>query len=101
MSKKSVKSLGSGKKEGGLTKQGGSVRSWKKRWFVLKGDTLFYFEGQDSKDIKGSITLEPTSICQTLPAKSSAKKHMFHVEISKRDYPMFASDEKTAEIGRA
>lgn len=27
-----------------MTKQGGSYKSWKKRWFILKGSQLFYFK---------------------------------------------------------
>ena len=29
-----------------MTKQGGSIKTWKKRWFVLKGDMLYYFKTQ-------------------------------------------------------
>ena len=30
-------------KEGFLVKQGVTVKSWKRRWFVLKGQVLYYF----------------------------------------------------------
>ncbi len=30
-------------KEGYLTKEGGGFKSWKKRWFVLKGGSLAYY----------------------------------------------------------
>jgi hypothetical protein len=45
-------------KAGYLTKQGGFVRSWKKRWFVLKGDSMYYFAGPQSEEPLGSIALE-------------------------------------------
>lgn len=31
-------------KEGWLWKQGGRYRSWKRRWFILSGKCLYYFE---------------------------------------------------------
>jgi len=31
-------------KEGYLEKDGGSVKSWKQRWFVLAGTTLSYYK---------------------------------------------------------
>ena len=44
--KVSVSALGTPDKDGFLTKQGGAIKTWKKRWFVLKGDTLYYFKTQ-------------------------------------------------------
>jgi len=35
------------KKEGFLTKRGGFVKSWKKRWFKLDGETLYYLKGSE------------------------------------------------------
>jgi hypothetical protein len=32
---------------GWLRKQGGFVKTWHTRWFVLKGDQLYYFKDED------------------------------------------------------
>lgn len=32
-----------------MTKQGGSYKSWKKRWFILKGSQLFYFKTKKAR----------------------------------------------------
>ncbi len=42
----SVASLQPSDKEGWLKKQGEHYRTWRKRWFVLKGRQLVYFESQ-------------------------------------------------------
>lgn len=34
-------------KQGWLAKQGGMVKSWKRRWFVLEGKMLYYFKSED------------------------------------------------------
>eukprot|EP01117_Protostelium_nocturnum_P018572 TRINITY_DN779_c0_g1_i1.p1 TRINITY_DN779_c0_g1~~TRINITY_DN779_c0_g1_i1.p1 ORF type:complete len:476 (-),score=169.89 TRINITY_DN779_c0_g1_i1:80-1507(-) len=57
----SVASLGGGEKSGWLTKEGGSVRSWKKRYFVLKGKHIYYFKSQKDTTMTGRIDLEPSS----------------------------------------
>jgi cytohesin len=31
-------------KSGWLTKQGGRVKTWKRRWFILSGNVLYYFK---------------------------------------------------------
>merc|ERR1711934_324308 len=61
--KVSVSALGSPDKDGFLTKQGGSIKTWKKRWFVLKGDTLYYFKTQKDPEQTGEIKLEKTTKC--------------------------------------
>ncbi len=33
-------------KEGWLSKEGGAIKSWKKRWFVLEGEELAYYSKQ-------------------------------------------------------
>ena len=53
-------------KEGWLTKQGHRVRSWKRHWFVLQHDTLFYFVTRpaDTPDLLplGSVVLRGATI---------------------------------------
>jgi hypothetical protein len=44
-------------KEGYLIKRGGNVKSWKKRWFVVKDNKLAYYSGPGEKTPKGSIAL--------------------------------------------
>jgi len=46
-------------KKGFLTKQGGRVKTWKKRWFVLTNNNLYYFRSpDDEKNPLGWIPLE-------------------------------------------
>lgn len=46
MAKILLSSITPGDKEGWLIKSGGSVKSWKRRWAVLKGDKLYYFKAK-------------------------------------------------------
>eukprot|EP00914_Ancora_sagittata_P014903 GHVO01029272.1.p1 GENE.GHVO01029272.1~~GHVO01029272.1.p1 ORF type:complete len:252 (+),score=21.72 GHVO01029272.1:66-758(+) len=49
-------------KEGWLWKQGGRYKSWKRRWFILKDNCLYYFEFTQDKEPKGIIPLENIQI---------------------------------------
>ncbi|XP_076331845.1 cytohesin-1-like [Tachypleus tridentatus] len=46
------------KKEGWLWKQGGRYKSWKRRWFILNDNCLYYFEYTTDKEPRGIIPLE-------------------------------------------
>jgi hypothetical protein len=56
-----------------MTKCGGSVQSWKKRWFVLKGSALYYFKTKKDKKATGVITLSKESFIKEDPAKKPGK----------------------------
>eukprot|EP01119_Soliformovum_irregulare_P020367 TRINITY_DN6584_c0_g1_i2.p1 TRINITY_DN6584_c0_g1~~TRINITY_DN6584_c0_g1_i2.p1 ORF type:complete len:1254 (-),score=400.18 TRINITY_DN6584_c0_g1_i2:40-3801(-) len=48
----------SAEKKGWCRKQGGRVPTWKKRWFVLKNNCLYYFKKETDADPCGIIPLE-------------------------------------------
>mmetsp|Transcript_16242 Transcript_16242/g.63331 ORF Transcript_16242/g.63331 Transcript_16242/m.63331 type:complete len:475 (-) Transcript_16242:205-1629(-) len=89
----SVTALGKPDKDGFLTKQGGSIKTWKKRWFVLKGDTMYYFKTPRDTEQTGEIKLESTCSCQ--PEKAKGKKYYFSVSTPSRTFQMFAESEET------
>lgn len=45
-------------REGWLSKQGGRYKSWKRRWFILNDNCLYYFEYTTDKEPRGIIPLE-------------------------------------------
>ena len=72
-------------KQGFMNKQGGSWKSWKKRWFVLNGETLYYFESNKPDAVpKGSINLVGAAIKQM----SMSKANTFAIGVTARTYVM-------------
>ncbi|OHT11416.1 AGC family protein kinase [Tritrichomonas foetus] len=53
-------------KEGWMTKQGGIIKTWKKRWFVLNGDILHYYLKPGGRE-KGQINITDAKIIDTAP----------------------------------
>lgn len=51
-------------REGWLVKRGEVNKGYQKRWFVLKGNLLFYFEKRGDKEPVGVIILEGCTIGQ-------------------------------------
>lgn len=45
-------------RSGWLVKEGGHMKSWKKRWFTLANNCLYYFENEGDDKPKGTIPLE-------------------------------------------
>ena len=56
-------------KEGYLEKRGDFSKSYQRRWFVLKGNLLFYFEKKQDKEPLGLIVLESCSVQVSSQAK--------------------------------
>jgi hypothetical protein len=49
--------------QGWLNKQGGRFTlSWKRRWFILSGNSLYYFQKQDDGDPLGFFPLEGLAV---------------------------------------
>lgn len=74
-------------KDGFLTKQGGSIKTWKRRYFILKSKSLYYYKTPKDAVITGRIDLEPNSIVREETKK--AKPGMFSVNTSKRVFYMY------------
>ncbi|XP_026549069.1 cytohesin-4 [Notechis scutatus] len=49
-------------REGWLLKLGGRVKTWKRRWFILTDNCLYYFEYTSDKEPLGIIPLENLSV---------------------------------------
>jgi len=81
-------------KDGYLTKQGGSIKTWRKRYFVLKDKSLYYYKTPKDPIITGKIELEPTSLVKEEPGKK--KPNMLSVTTAKRIFFMYT--EKPEEV---
>ncbi|KAL6075669.1 Cytohesin-1 [Balamuthia mandrillaris] len=68
--------FGSAEKKGWLVKQGGRIKTWKKRWFILSHNCLYYFKAQEDKDPCGMIPLENLAV-RRLP--KAARKFCFEI----------------------
>lgn len=73
----SVASLEPHEKSGWLTKQGGSIKTWKRRWGVLQGYTLWYFKTKNDTDAKGFIILDKHS---QIHDENKKRRNMISVE---------------------
>jgi len=63
-------------KEGWLWKQGGRYKSWKRRWFILNDNCLYYFEFTTDKEPRGIIPLGNISIRDV---SDRSKQHCFEL----------------------
>lgn len=77
-------------KVGYLTKQGGIVKNWKKRYCVLKGKIFLYYSGSDASKPQGYVDLSSASID---PNGYSGKSHAFTVNTSSRVWIFVAESE--------
>ncbi|XP_056424732.1 rho GTPase-activating protein 24 isoform X3 [Hyla sarda] len=64
---------------GWLRKQGGFVKTWHTRWFVLKGDQLYYFKDEDEMKPLGTIFLPGNRVVEHPGNEESPGKFLFEV----------------------
>ena len=82
-------------KEGYLGKRGDFSKGYQRRWFVLKGNLLFYFEKKQDKEPLGLIVLEACSV-----QVSSVAKYAFEISFDgqgTRVYVMMADNDEDME----
>jgi hypothetical protein len=80
-------------KEGWLTKQGGAIKTWKKRWFVLRSSSLSYYKEQKDTVPQGTIDLTTCLSCGPSTKKVS-KGFLFDVTTQPRVYVANAATEE-------
>ncbi|XP_032693837.1 rho GTPase-activating protein 22 isoform X4 [Lontra canadensis] len=66
-------------KEGWLKRQRSIMKNWQQRWFVLRGDQLFYYKDKDETKPQGFISLQGTRVTELLPGPEDAGKHLFEI----------------------
>lgn len=64
---------------GYLTKQGARVRSWKRRWFVLRNLCLYYYKAPEDIRAIGLVPLPSYVVCEVEKADGIDKEHAFKV----------------------
>lgn len=65
-------------REGWLNKRGEVSRGYQRRWFVLKGNILFYFDRRGDKEPMGMIVLEGCTIELAEDEEQFGFKIVFH-----------------------
>ena len=68
-------------KSGWLTKQGGFIKTWRRRWFELKGRTLYYYKDPSDK-VKGVMAIDAAESIERAPECS--KQPAFKINIPKQ-----------------
>ncbi|KAM6156667.1 rho GTPase-activating protein 22 [Erethizon dorsatum] len=66
-------------KTGWLRKQRGIMKNWQQRWFVLRGDQLFYYKDKDETKPQGLISLQGTQVTELPPGPEDPGKHLFEI----------------------
>ncbi|XP_054975197.1 rho GTPase-activating protein 22 isoform X4 [Sorex araneus] len=71
--------LGPVLKAGWLKKQRSIMKNWQQRWFVLRGDQLFYYKDKDETKPQGFISLQGTQVTELVPGPEDPGKHLFEI----------------------
>lgn len=64
---------------GWLRKQGGFVKTWHTRWFVLRGDQLHYYKDEDETKALGAIFLPGNRVAEHPSSGDEGGKFLFEV----------------------
>eukprot|EP00298_Acanthocystis_sp_HF-20_P012494 c19917_g3_i2.p1 GENE.c19917_g3_i2~~c19917_g3_i2.p1 ORF type:complete len:638 (+),score=323.69 c19917_g3_i2:48-1961(+) len=84
-------------KEGWMEKEGRLWKSWKKRWFVLKCTSIYYYEAEDLKSLKGQLSLDSENISVTRTIHAESSKPVLCVLSNDRKFTFHGSEEELTE----
>lgn len=87
-------------KTGWLTKEGGKRRVWRRRWFVLRTEGLYYFTTQQAKKLAGMVRftddITPNAISKLEEKNDKGRPFCFIIQTVDRTY--YLSGENDAEV---
>jgi len=83
----------SSEKSGWLTKEGGSIKTWKRRWFTLKNYVLSYYKSQGDPEPKGKIEVSGSTVVRASNNKNK-KPNCFEVTTPTRIFYICADTEE-------
>lgn len=83
-------------REGWLVKKGEMNKTYQKRWFILKGNLLFYFEKKGEKEPDGVIVLEGCTVELAEGEEQFGFKVVFH-GAGNRSYIFGAESQESME----
>eukprot|EP01119_Soliformovum_irregulare_P017229 TRINITY_DN5080_c0_g1_i1.p1 TRINITY_DN5080_c0_g1~~TRINITY_DN5080_c0_g1_i1.p1 ORF type:complete len:956 (-),score=247.96 TRINITY_DN5080_c0_g1_i1:60-2927(-) len=72
-------------RKGYLMKKGGSTKGWKKRWFVLKGNEMFYFDTPQETKLLGRFSIESDCVIEE-EVEQKPKKDSFVFLLNGRSF---------------
>eukprot|EP01130_Rhizamoeba_saxonica_P010768 TRINITY_DN443_c1_g2_i1.p1 TRINITY_DN443_c1_g2~~TRINITY_DN443_c1_g2_i1.p1 ORF type:complete len:437 (-),score=111.10 TRINITY_DN443_c1_g2_i1:1496-2806(-) len=87
-------------KQGWLAKEGGSYKSWQKRWFVVDGTNIFYYTNEKLKKLKGTIKVSDVESVQYVGNSrigSTKHRNLFQVITASRTYNIKAATQTASE----
>ncbi|XP_047954752.1 pleckstrin homology domain-containing protein 1 [Salvia hispanica] len=103
-----VEFWGAPERAGWLTKQGEYIKTWRRRWFVLKQGKLFWFKESTVTRASRPRGVIPVADCLTVKGAEDVLHRQFAFELSTRSETMYfiADSEKEKEdwinsIGRS
>lgn len=83
-------------REGWLNKRGELNRGYQRRWFVLKGNILFYFDRRGDKEPVGMIVLEGSTVELAEDEEQFGFQIVFHGP-NNRNYALAAESQESME----
>ncbi|KAF9582168.1 hypothetical protein BGW38_000556 [Lunasporangiospora selenospora] len=82
-------------RQGYLVKLGNTYKTWRKKWFVLRGDKLTYYKNSKEYQPLGIIPLSSIIDCLQIDPVSKSKLYCMRIVTLKRNFVCCAPDEDT------
>ncbi|KAF9106435.1 hypothetical protein BGX27_009175 [Mortierella sp. AM989] len=82
-------------RQGYLYKLGNKYKTWRKKWFVLRGDKLTYYKNTKEYQPHGIIPLSTIIDCLQTDPVSKSKQYCLRIVTVKRSFVCSAPDEDT------